>query len=288
MIDIDNIITGEKLQETADVYLGYEEDFQFNPRISAQFEKCLSFDKFYNEKTYDNPRIVFCYSHRLEILLNKINLFNNEFILITHNSDGNIVNNETTSRLLNNPKIYKWYGQNVCIHHDKLKFLPIGMANSQWAHGNKQFFSDTFKIANLHKNKTEKVYFNFNISTNANKRFACYDKLSNRIPFLGTVSPIDYHCSLSKYEFCICPEGNGVDTHRFWEALYLKSIPIVLRNPFIEVLLKQTNIEMVVLDDWNDLDIKSLDYSKYNFDDEEYHKYLKLQNYTKEIHDNKL
>ena len=30
-----------------------------------------------------------------------------------------------------------------------------------------------------------------------------------------------------KTKFTISPEGNGVDTHRTWEALYLKSIPVV-------------------------------------------------------------
>lgn len=32
---------------------------------------------------------------------------------------------------------------------------------------------------------------------------------------------------ISQSKFVICPRGNGVDTHRLWESLYLGSIPIV-------------------------------------------------------------
>lgn len=31
------------------------------------------------------------------------------------------------------------------------------------------------------------------------------------------------------HQFVLCPRGNGIDTHRMWEVLYLKSIPIVRR-----------------------------------------------------------
>jgi hypothetical protein len=28
-------------------------------------------------------------------------------------------------------------------------------------------------------------------------------------------------------EYSLCPRGNGIDTHRFWESLYTGTIPIV-------------------------------------------------------------
>jgi hypothetical protein len=28
----------------------------------------------------------------------------------------------------------------------------------------------------------------------------------------------------------ICPRGNGIDTHRVWEALYLGVVPVVQRS----------------------------------------------------------
>jgi len=32
---------------------------------------------------------------------------------------------------------------------------------------------------------------------------------------------------MARHQFVICPEGNGVDSHRIWEALYLGCVPIV-------------------------------------------------------------
>jgi len=36
----------------------------------------------------------------------------------------------------------------------------------------------------------------------------------------------DYLSNLALHQFSISPWGNGIDTHRFWEALYCGTIPI--------------------------------------------------------------
>lgn len=33
---------------------------------------------------------------------------------------------------------------------------------------------------------------------------------------------------MSSFKYIVCPRGNGIDTHRLWEALYLRIIPIVV------------------------------------------------------------
>ena len=88
----ENIISGEKIQQLADVYLGLDEDFTFNPVIREQQFKAMKFDVIINN--FDNPPIVFCYTHRIDLLAAKIDLFLNSFILITHNSDHGIHEND--------------------------------------------------------------------------------------------------------------------------------------------------------------------------------------------------
>jgi hypothetical protein len=39
-----------------------------------------------------------------------------------------------------------------------------------------------------------------------------------------------YLRQIRNHEFSFCPRGNGIDTHRLWETLYMGSIPIVQRN----------------------------------------------------------
>tara|TARA_B100000424_G_scaffold244013_1_gene213989 strand:- start:12249 stop:16142 length:3894 start_codon:yes stop_codon:yes gene_type:complete len=60
------------------------------------------------------------------------------------------------------------------------------------------------------------------------------------MPFVTQASlpPNKYFEEIQKYKFVICPEGNGIDTHRLWEALYSKGIPIVEKNPLMEEKLR--------------------------------------------------
>jgi hypothetical protein len=254
----ENIISGEKIQQLADVYLGLDEDFTFNPVIREQQFKAMKFDVIINQ--FDNPHIVFCYTHRIDLLASKIDLFLNNFVLITHNSDHGIHENDVNVlKILNNTKLQKWFGQNITFQHDKIYMVPIGIANSQWEHGIHNFNN------NINIEKNNDVYFNFNINTNYDKRYGCYQVLRTRLNWLENVTPRENIERLAQYKFCICPQGNGFDTHRLWEALYVKTVPIVLNSEYSQILAKY-NVPMVVLESWNDLNIENLNYNDYDFE----------------------
>lgn len=257
-------VSGERIQEIAEVYLGLCDDFSYNPYISNQTDKHKNLLEI--TSIYNNPRIVFCYTHRIDILSDKIQFFNNNFILITHNSDKNITYNDRyVERIYNCNKLIKWYTQNLCIEHHKISFLPIGIANNQWEHGS-MFMNFYNNYKNTNNIKIKHIYFLFDMSTNIEKRKQCYDSIINKVPFLNKIQPYDNYNRLSEYEFCICPEGNGIDTHRFWEALYLKCIPIVIKNPLTEIIHKSTNLPMILLNTWDELDVNTLPvYTSFDF-----------------------
>jgi len=50
--------------------------------------------------------------------------------------------------------------------------------------------------------------------------------------------------------FVACPAGTGVDTHRFWEALYMESVPIVLRGQLSSLY---ENVPVIQLNSWSEL-----------------------------------
>ncbi|MCJ7802948.1 MAG: hypothetical protein MUP82_11395 [Candidatus Marinimicrobia bacterium] len=268
-----NIITGEKIQQMCDIYFGLEEDFHYNPIIRPQITKQIIINNFNSE--INNPRYIFCYSHRIKELSKKINLLKNRFILITHNSDGDITESPETLTILNSANLDKWYAQNICIDHFKLFFLPIGIANSQWTHGNLTMFDNATILHNI-SNKSGLIYFNFNVDTNKTKRMLCFDSLKNKIEWLKNITPSENVKRLSQYRFCICPEGNGVDTHRLWEALYLKTVPVVIKSDFTSTLQKN-NVPLVVLNSWDDFNLDDLNYNTFDFENAQFLKTIDLR-----------
>lgn len=44
---------------------------------------------------------------------------------------------------------------------------------------------------------------------------------------------------------CGCPEGNGFDTHRLWEPLYVGGVPIVRKNNYISPLIAELPVLQV-------------------------------------------
>ncbi|MDC1325004.1 hypothetical protein N8257_00670 [Ulvibacter sp.] len=46
----------------------------------------------------------------------------------------------------------------------------------------------------------------------------------------GKLPDTEYFKELSSYKFCICPEGNGIDTFRMWECILTNTIPIAQNN----------------------------------------------------------
>lgn len=257
-----DIISGERFQELCDAYCGFPEDFCYNPRIQYQTSKHKNIHTITSE--WDNPPIIFCYSHRLHDFSSKLDFFKNKFTLLTHNSDENIT--EQYQLLLDHDKIIKMYSQNIMTNHPKLHLLPIGLANSMWPHGN---CNTIINIINKKKKKEKEVYFFFNIGTNVIKRMECKIALEKKgLVFGSNIDHQSYLEYLAEHKFVICPDGNGIDSHRIWESFYLGVIPILLRNDFTTQLEKL--YPCVVLDSWDDFE-QSI-YSKY----EEFSKQLEI------------
>ena len=63
-----------------------------------------------------------------------------------------------------------------------------------------------------------------------------------------------YLQNLSKLYFTVCPMGSGFDTIRFWEALMVKTIPIVKKHEFYDTVRHYyPSIPFIEVYDWSDL-----------------------------------
>jgi hypothetical protein len=246
----DTIITGERLEEMCDVYLGTMDDFHFNPRIKQQAQKQKDITAV---SAWDNPPLLFCYGHCLPKFRNVLPMLQNDFILVSHNSDQNIT--AEFYDILEHPRLQFWHAQNVLIDHPKLGGLPIGVANSMWDHG------DVGAIARVIASpiaKDKNFYFYFTVSTNTAERSKCKNTLKHKgLQFGSAASNFEnYLRNMAGHKYAICPPGNGIDSHRIWEAIYLNVIPICLRSVFTEKVNRRFPI--ILLDSWTDFNAEML------------------------------
>jgi hypothetical protein len=274
-----DIPSGEKFQQLANYYIGEQSDFVFNPLIKQQGTRFRYISKI--DAEWDNTFVLFCYGGRIIEFAQKLKFLKNECIIIFGNSDENQTL-EKCQPYIDSPKVLHIFCQNLSCYHDKASFIPIGMANKQWPHGNIYNFLE-LDIGTLHKQKIKDLFCSFKVDTNFIKRSECLTAINKKgISNVFYEKPKDYLKELSLHKYCICPEGAGLDSHRFWEALWVESIPITLRNPLTEQIQK-LGIPCILLNNWDELDISKLtDYSSFVFN-EEYFKKISFKFYSDKI-----
>jgi len=246
-----NIISGEEFQNLTEVSFFAESNWIIENQLRHKGQKLLRIADTPVEEV-KQYKTIFIYSHFVHDFMNKFLLhLQPGTIIVTHNSDDGI--NEQHLKYIESSNIKKWFCQNRYINHPKLHSLPIGIANSQWPHGNQQLISNIRSENNI---KNNLVFKNFDSGTNFSKRIICDQITSKNGIFMWGKKPNDeYWRDISKSYFTICPHGNGVDSHRIWECLYLRSVPIVEDH---ECFRQFAHLPIVFCKDWNNITIEYL------------------------------
>jgi len=176
----------------------------------------------------NTPKICFLEVPVFNSLTNIDSLFRYEKIII-HNGDQSP--NPEFINILLGKKIYV-YAVNILIKSKYLIPIPIGIENLYLGRNGSMHFFNSIKINNLKENKDNILLSSFSNSTNPRIR----NKLSKDCETYGYenkfYSLVNYRKQLARSYFVLSPPGNGFDCHRTWEAIYLNTIPIVLRNYF--------------------------------------------------------
>ncbi|MCI5052052.1 MAG: hypothetical protein MRY21_02815 [Simkaniaceae bacterium] len=178
------------------------------------------------------------------------------FVLVSHNADHGV--EKRFEPYLNEGKIFKWFGQNCAdFSHPKLVPLPIGIANSCWRHGNVNNFNRVMRYVG----KVDKHYL---ISYTCRDSTAPKYRIPARIALnklreatvLKNMSHLQYLTALLRSKFVACPRGNGLDTHRAWEALYMGAYPVVLSTPSDSMY---QGLPVLIISDWRELTREKLE-----------------------------
>jgi hypothetical protein len=137
-----------------------------------------------------------------------------------------------------NPRV--WFAVNKSCRDERVQALPLGITNNTQESPLHPIYGNVECMVQIMQEDVPKapalLYLNFSIDTYPEERAYVWDLLSDK-PWaaVGTHEPTlegrtRYLRDIKAHTFVACPRGNGVDTHRLWETLYMGSIPVVKRE----------------------------------------------------------
>ena len=233
-------IQGDKFKSIA--------DFTYSPDVKFG-EDYDNLQNTFCEKRLKDVNIIYTHTTYVKKLFELISKLPQEFVIITHNSDINI-----TSDYIIPPNVRKWHTTNINAFDHRLYSIPIGLENDRWY---PELKKKEKMLAKLERPRGYKnlVYMNHNIKNNVSERVKPYEALvyksycTTRMGSNGNGFD-DYLDNIYNHFFVVCPNGNGMDTHRVWETLYMGSIPIMKRDLNN---MYYSHLPILFIDEWSEI-----------------------------------
>lgn len=177
-------------------------------------------------------------------------------VLITGESDDPVGRQDFDQRP---PQIAEWFSTNAC--DPRVDAIPLGLGNSYCPVTAKA--ADIAAVLEQCPAHERWLYVNFRPETNPSERGPLLDhflRLGQTGDWLtvrrGDLKPTECLSEMAGHRFVLCPPGNGIDTHRMWEALYMGTIPVVQRHPALEAF---ADLPILFVDDLSIPDQRSLE-----------------------------
>lgn len=194
---------------------------------------------------------------------------NKKIILVTGCSDKSApveictFQNIDLHKLLNCPNLVHWFTSNCDHPGDKVSCIPLGVdyhtvnrGNHRWGPQKSPLEQEKELISCIPTDDTKsyQVYANFHFTRDRyNDRKSCIEGIlkQKHLNVCFERFPIprkqvwDKHGSIM---FELSPLGQGLDCHRTWEALILRTIPIVRKSPIHHLF---DDMPVIQVDDWD-------------------------------------
>jgi hypothetical protein len=195
---------------------------------------------------------------------NQVKLFEPRYesertLLLGHSDTGTNLAHVVPYRLKGYKKIW---AINATPFGSILKSLPLGLTNPTTESQMHPILGDTSHLSSADSetyfptNFDGTVYGNFSITTNIRVRKPLADLLKKNgmvfsDPIFTERGRIEYLSALRRHSLTVCPEGNGVDTHRLWETIYMGGTPVIIYSKQIASLVR--DLPVIVLKNWSEL-----------------------------------
>jgi hypothetical protein len=171
-----------------------------------------------------------------------------EFVLFTGHTDLPV--DRRHRRYLRRRELRAWFAVNPIVKHRKLRARPFGIGPLAQPDD-----TETLRdVQDKHLPKTQLFHCQFEVDHNPFERAYCLAQTG--LP-LGSWRPWpEYLEELASSYFCISPNGIGIDCARTWEALLVRTIPVVRRSLVTE---HHRDFPIIALDDW--AEFRKIDFS---------------------------
>jgi hypothetical protein len=205
-------------------------------------------------------KVVYIHGCVLHHLIERNDQLTIDFNLLSHNDDWGPDELAKDWWERNSNKEVFWFAQNCSIFHPRIIPIPIGLENRRL--NNYGIISDFYRLRQelreRNKHKKSRILYGFAVCNNPQERASALKALQEcpSADYLSRVNSRVYRERLSEYQFVAAPSGNGLDTHRVWEALYLKTVPIVLESRLTQ---EWPHLPWYIIKDWSDVQFLSED-----------------------------
>ena len=244
-----------KLYSYYKTYLGKYFRFSSYPYLTGDTLRKYSTHAYDESSSIDPNKVmhedkIFVKGDYLKNYFNEIHpLIKNKYILFSHNSDEAI---DSKYKPYMDEKIIHWFAQNLVDNFsEEVSLIPIGLENRWYLKNGK--LNPIRKINKIKQEKDILILSLFNVGTNPKRKLINeIIRVNSQVVIPNKKNKLDYLSYLQRSKFNVCPEGNGPDTHRVWESLMLKCIPVMKKNNFSK-LIADYNIPIFLIDDWHKL-----------------------------------
>lgn len=245
------------------VFKAYFDNFATSyPLLSAYGFRSIAhftFDQFsdFDPSIVEEGQIIYVKNDLLERYFMNIHpLVKAPYILLTHGDDFTLDDSDRYRIIASDEKIIHWYSSNLNFIHEGLTLLPLGLEN--FRAGTPYNFINSYRkfwsgAGELLAHKSPKIIFGFTLNKANTEREDAYKTLTSmNIAEEINLPRAEYYNTLAQAQFIACPRGNGIDCHRIWEALYLNTIPVLIRSSF-STHLEQAGFPVLIVEKWSDL-----------------------------------
>ena len=135
--------------------------------------------------------------------------------------------------------------------------IPLGITNEEDSDIHRIYsnLDIMLEVMEMQLEKTHLAYLNFNASTHYDRTLVLNLFSDSEWTYFGNIENSlegrkKFLRDIKSSKFVFCPRGNGIDTHRLWETLYMGSYPIVKRESTHDLF---DDLPILFINDWSEI-----------------------------------